>query len=106
MTQPTSIIKCEKSTDLHQLGVAPGWYVRYACCSIWFEVTHVFEGMVLCVARDPKKGTELAHVGDFYSAINEFCTGKPGGGAHWIAADRAKNFYDKFFPEPDKIVKS
>lgn len=99
-----SIIKCDKNTDLQEIGVQPGWFVRYSCCLIWFEVLHVYERSVICVARDPKKRTEFAFIGDSYSSINEFSTGKPGRGSHWIAAERSKSYLDKFFPERDKIV--
>ena len=105
MSQPTpTIFPCDIETNLQDLGVQPGWFVRYGCCSIWFEVLQVFQNSVVCVARDPAKGTELALVGEFYSAINEFCDGNQGHYRHWIDKDRRKSFRDKFFPESDKIV--
>lgn len=100
---PDSFIQPNTSDTTTALGVEPGWYVRHACCSIWFEVVHVTERWVTCVSRDPKKGTELVSIGDNYSSINEFCTGRPSG-LRWISKDRAKSFYDKFFPEVDRII--
>lgn len=84
------------------LGVEPGWYVRHACCSIWFEVIGVYGDWVSCVSRDPKRGKVLVSIGSNYSSVNEFCTARPVG-LRWIASDRAKSFYDKFFPELDNI---
>lgn len=46
---------------------------------------------------------EAGPIGSNYSSINEFCTGRPAG-LRWIASDRAKSFYDKFYPEFDRIV--
>ncbi len=57
---------------------------------------------VSCVSRDPKRGKELVSIGSNYSSVNEFCTARPVG-LRWIASDRAKSFYDKFFPELDNI---
>lgn len=94
-----------KATDTPSaLGVQPGWYVRHACCSIWFEVEYVMsDRWIVCVARDPKKRTTLVTIGDNYSSVNEFCTAKPKG-LSWISKGRLKSFYDKFFPEKDRIV--
>ncbi len=85
------------------LGVQPGWFVRHGSCSIWFEVIDVVAGRwVTCVARDPKKGTEMVSIGNFFSSITAFATACPGGS--WIAKYRKKSFYDKFYPELDRIV--
>ncbi len=54
-----SFIRPEPTDTLESLGVQPGWYVRHAGCSIWFEVIEVFGQWAQCVARDPKKGTAL-----------------------------------------------
>lgn len=65
----------------------------------------MYERAVLCVSRDPKKGTEHVSIGDSYASINEFSAGLPAGN-RWIARDRTKSFYDKFFPEVDRIIRA
>lgn len=102
---PVRFIQVKSSDTLEGLQVEPGWYVRSACCSIWCEVVSVVGSWVVCVARDPRKGTDMVSIGDNYSSVNEFCIGKPSG-LRWIAADRTKSFYDKFFPEIHRIVSS
>ena len=88
---------------ISEIGVQPGWFVRYGDCSIWFEVIRVYENAVVCVHRDPARKTEYLSMGTHFSAINEF---EPEAPAHsrWIAADRRKSFYDKFYPEIDRIT--
>lgn len=108
MTQTATtatIIRCDAKTDLAALGVKPGWFVRFACCTIWFEVLYVADRWVQCVARDPKKGTDMAFVGDHYSAINDLCDSSPGPYASWIDKERRKSFFDKFYPERENIVR-
>lgn len=100
-----SFIRPEPTDTLEGLGVQPGWYVRHAGCSIWFEVVGLLCGKwVECVARDPGKGTVLASIGRNFASIDEFCTGQPGS-LHWISKTREKNFFDKFYPERDRIVR-
>ena len=97
------IIRPQANDTVTGLGVQPGWFVRFGSCSIWFEVIDVFtDRMVECVARDPRKGTELVSIGNFFSSITAFATACPGGS--WISKDRKKSFYDKFYPELDRIV--
>lgn len=98
-----SFIRPEPTDTLEGLGVHPGWYVRHAGCSIWFEVIEVFGQWAQCVARDPKQGTALVSIGRNFSSIDEFCTGQPGS-LRSISKTREKNFYDKFHPELDRIV--
>lgn len=102
---PLQFIQPNPTDTPATLGVQPGWYVRHACCSIWFEVVAVHGDWVSCVARDPKRGTQLVSIGSNYASINEFCTGQPAG-LRWIANGRAKSFYDKFFPELDQIQRT
>lgn len=107
MTQASTatITRCTSETDLKQLGVQPGWFVRFACCSIWQEITYVADGWVQCVARDPAKGKDLAFIGDHYSAIDVLADRNPGQYERWIDKDRRKSFFDKFHPERDNIVR-
>ncbi|HCF2447008.1 TPA: hypothetical protein NIA45_004676 [Pseudomonas aeruginosa] len=109
MTETTAqrtIIKIEKDTNLVALGVQPGWFARSACCMIWQEVQSVHERFLIVAARDPKKGTELVMVGDFYSAINDVASSLSRHD-QWIKlvdGVRSKSFHDKFFPELDKLI--
>jgi len=105
-TTQRTIIKIEKDTDLVALGVQPGWFARSACCLIWQEVQYVSKRFLIVAARDPKKGTVLVHVGDFYSAINDVASSLSNHD-QWIKhvdGVRSKSFHDKFFPEIDKLI--
>ncbi|MBK3919946.1 hypothetical protein EGJ28_16195 [Stutzerimonas xanthomarina] len=105
MTTPTQRkpVPISNDTNLLDLGVEPGWFVRFGGCSIWFEIGAVWADMVSCAARDPKHLTVLATVGDYYSAIDHVCQELPAS-ERWIKLDRTKSFYDKFYPERDKIL--
>lgn len=92
-----------REKSLAELGVQPGWFCRHGGCSIWFEILRVHAGAVLCVARDPAKQTEHVFHYSGWSGLWEVADGKPPG-SHWIDRARRKNFFDKFFPERDKIV--
>jgi len=88
---------------LSEIGIQPGWFVRYGSCSIWFEVLDVFDTAVSCVHRDPLRKKDFLQMGSHFSAINELSPRAPAG-SRWIAADRSKSFFNKFYPERDKIV--
>ena len=101
-----TIFKIEKDSNLVSLGVQPGWFARSACCSIWQEVQSVHERFLIVAARDPKKGTELVMVGDFYSALNDVASSLTRHD-QWIKVVegvRSKSFHDKFYPELDKLI--
>jgi|AZIJ01.1.fsa_nt_gi hypothetical protein len=98
----TQMIEIEPTDDLNALGVQPGWFARYGSCSIWFEVLWVSSNMVGVVARDPKKGTDIFSVGRHFSALARVTDTRPKH-ENWIAADRMKNFRDKFYPNDGKI---
>lgn len=91
-----------KNANLLELGVEPGWFVRFGGCSIWFEIDAVWPDMVACAARDPKRVTTLATVGEYYSAIDFVCQELPST-ERWVKLDRTKSFFDKFFPEQNEI---
>jgi hypothetical protein len=97
------IIKVNPDSNLIELGITPKMYVRYGDCSIWFEVLKVYKDFVICASRDPKRKTEMAMIGAYFSAINEFAQTMEKYD-RFINVDRTKSFYDKFYPEIDKII--
>lgn len=82
-----SVIRVEANTNLKQIGVQPGWFVRAGSCSIWFEVQHVYDKAILVAARDPRRVSDVVSVGNFFSAINEVSSVAPPH-SHWIKLDR------------------
>ena len=82
-----SVIRVEAKTNLKQIGVQPGWFVRAGSCSIWFEVQHVYDKAILVAARDPRRASDVVSVGNFFSAINEVSSVAPPH-SHWIKLDR------------------
>ncbi|MGP0171306.1 hypothetical protein ACSVIJ_05410 [Pseudomonas sp. NCHU5208] len=99
----TAPIRVGATTNLIDLGVKPGWFVRKGACSIWQEVKDVWDTWLTCAARDPKQITDHGHVGNAFSAIDEVCEVPPLNSS-WITLKRRKSFYDKFHPELDKIT--
>lgn len=101
--QQPQIIRINKDTNQVDISVKPGWFVRMGCCLIWLEIESIWDRMVSCAARKPKKRSSLGMVGDHFSAIDYVCA-VPLAGSYWIKLDRTKNFFDKFPPERDKII--
>lgn len=89
--------------SLHEIGVQPGWFCRHSSCSIWFEVLRVYDDMLVCVARGASKGTELVLHGPKYTRLDWLCPTLPVGEVI-LAEPRAKNFVDKFYPEPAAVA--
>lgn len=58
------VIRVEANTNLKQIGVQPGWFVRAGSCSIWFEVQHVYDKAILVATRDPRRVSDVVSVGN------------------------------------------
>lgn len=89
--------------SLQEIGVQPGWFCKHGSCSIWFQVLRVYDGMLVCIARDPAKGTELVLHGPNYTRVDWLCPSLPVGDVI-VAEPRAKNFFDKFYREPSAMA--
>jgi hypothetical protein len=87
-----------EDTNLIELGVQPGWFVQHGPTSIWFEIEHVFEEMVICAPRDPGKRKTIPMVGNRFTSIKRVAS-EPPEPSDWISLDRSKSFLDKAYPE-------
>ncbi|MBK6616310.1 hypothetical protein [Ottowia sp.] len=88
---------------LAEIGVQPGWFCRHGTCSIWLEVLRVFEDMLVCVSRSPAKGTDLVMHSRTYAGLDWLSASMPVGSVI-LAEPRAKNFFDKFYPEREAMA--
>lgn len=92
---------------IDNIKVEEGMFCQYGGCSIWFEILHVYDGALSVSSRNPSKQTE--YIGNYHINSPMFKLSKELPTGNWITGHgkgRKKNFYDKFYPELNKIIVS